>query len=212
MNKSESKYFNTALRMDKAFIEILETKDFEYITVKEICDKAGVNRSTFYLHYNNTVDLLEETGKYLKEEFLSYFSCNLDKLKAEKPIEKIHTCDLSELNFISDDYIVPFLTYVFDNKRVFATVLSHGNSFDFNSSFERMFEHIFDPILSRFHYPEKFRRLVMMFYLNGIIAVITGWLKGNCAESIPEISKIIISCIYGLNADFDSHIKKLNVE
>ena len=51
MNKSESKYFNTALCMDEALISLLKVKDLEYITVKEICEKAGVNRSTFYLHY-----------------------------------------------------------------------------------------------------------------------------------------------------------------
>ena len=48
MNKSESKYYNTACLMDDALILLLEKKDFEYITVKEICNKAGVNRSTFY--------------------------------------------------------------------------------------------------------------------------------------------------------------------
>ena len=60
MNKSESKYFNTAVRMDEALISLLEKKDFEYITIKEICTAANVNRSTFYLHYENTRDLLEE--------------------------------------------------------------------------------------------------------------------------------------------------------
>lgn len=40
MNKSESKYFNTAKKMDIAFLELLEQKDFEYITVKEICKKS----------------------------------------------------------------------------------------------------------------------------------------------------------------------------
>ena len=34
MNKSESKYFNTALKMDEALISLLEIKDLEYITVK----------------------------------------------------------------------------------------------------------------------------------------------------------------------------------
>ena len=53
MNKNESKYFNTALLMDEALLILLETKEFEFITVKEICLKAGVNRSTFYLHYQN---------------------------------------------------------------------------------------------------------------------------------------------------------------
>ena len=51
MNKSESKYFNTALLMDEALLLLLEKKEYEFITVTEICEKAGVNRSTFYIHY-----------------------------------------------------------------------------------------------------------------------------------------------------------------
>ena len=74
MNKNESKYFNTAVRMDKALLGLLEKKDFEYITIKEICAVAGVNRSTFYLHYENTSDLLKETTQYVTDTFLSYFS------------------------------------------------------------------------------------------------------------------------------------------
>ena len=48
MNKSESKYFNTAVRMDEALLELLEKKDFAYITVKEICEKAG-SESFYFL-------------------------------------------------------------------------------------------------------------------------------------------------------------------
>ena len=46
MNRSESRYFATAARMDEAFLTLLAKKDFEYITVKEICEVAEVNRST----------------------------------------------------------------------------------------------------------------------------------------------------------------------
>ena len=74
MNKSESKYFNTAVRFDKALLSLLETKPFAYITVSQVCEKAGVNRSTFYLHYENTDDLLKETTAYVLEHFSSYFS------------------------------------------------------------------------------------------------------------------------------------------
>ena len=42
MNKSESKYFNTALLMNEALLLLLEKKDYEFITVTEICKKAGV--------------------------------------------------------------------------------------------------------------------------------------------------------------------------
>ena len=67
MNKSQSKYFNTAMKMDEALITLLEKKDFEFISIKEICDTAGVNRSTFYLHYDNTLDPVDERPlAYLK--------------------------------------------------------------------------------------------------------------------------------------------------
>lgn len=69
MNRSESKYFNTARRMDEALLALLEEKDFAYITVREICARAGVNRSTFYLHYENMSDLLRETVEMIDERF-----------------------------------------------------------------------------------------------------------------------------------------------
>ena len=74
MNKAESKYFNTATKMDLALISLLKKKPFEYLTVSEICKTAGVNRSTFYLHYETIGDLLNETTRYLLNDFLSYFS------------------------------------------------------------------------------------------------------------------------------------------
>ena len=76
MNKSESKYFNTAKKMDKALVSLLEQKSFEYITVSEICKKADVNRSTFYLHYENTVDLLNETARFMLDDFIAYFNAD----------------------------------------------------------------------------------------------------------------------------------------
>ena len=69
MKKSESKYFNTAFRMDQAFLELLGKKDMEYITVKEICETAGVNRSTFYLHYETIGDLMTESIQYMKDVY-----------------------------------------------------------------------------------------------------------------------------------------------
>ena len=73
MNKSESKYYNTAVLMDQALLALLEKKDYDFITVKEICEKAGVNRSTFYLHYESIGDLLEESLTYVMEHMRSYF-------------------------------------------------------------------------------------------------------------------------------------------
>ena len=63
--------------MNQALISLLEKKDIEFITVSEITKKAGVNRSTFYLHYENTVDLLNETARFLLDDFMSYFNVDV---------------------------------------------------------------------------------------------------------------------------------------
>ena len=78
MNKSESKYFNTALLMNEALLLLLEKKDYEFITVTEICKKAGVNRSTFYLHYLSIDDLLYETLEMINKRFFHFTISMMD--------------------------------------------------------------------------------------------------------------------------------------
>lgn len=193
MNKSESKYFNTAAKMDRALIALLEEKPFDYITVSEICAKAGVNRSTFYLHYETVGDLLEETMRFVLDEFRTYFPVDTTDLD-----RRFAVCELAEMNFISERYLYPYLTYIRDNSRVFLTVLSHANSFGFEDIFRRLFRNVLDPILARFDYPVRDREYVLRFYLNGINAVVVQWLKEDCRRSVEEITRIIQECVFGL--------------
>ena len=192
MNKSESKYFNTAKKMDKALISLLEEKSFEYITVSEICKRAEVNRSTFYLHYENTVDLLNETARFLLDDFAAYFNVDVENIT-----NKFKENSLDELNFISDEYLHPYLSYIKENRIVFSTVLLHSVSFGFNEIFQRLYDNIFNPILERYNYPAADRKYSMMFYLNGITAIVTEWLKDGCEKTIEEVSQIIYGCIFG---------------
>ncbi len=203
MNKAESKYFNTALKMDKAFIEILEKKDFEYITVKEICKKADVSRSTFYLHYENTRDLLDEVSRYLLDGFIKYFSDEKHLIT-----NGFSDCDLIQLNFMTEKYLKPFLLYFRENKRVFKTMMSNSVSFDFNGIYERLFKYVFDPVLSRFNFPEKDRHYVMRFYLSGIFAVVMKWIEEDCEKSDEEIAEIISVCVLGKNKEPENLIEQ----
>ena len=192
MNKSESKYFNTATKMDLALISLLKKKPFEYITVSEICETASVNRSTFYLHYETISDLLDETTRYLLDDFRSYFPTDTIDLVC---------CDRNELVFVCDKYLTPYLTYIKNHKEVFGTAITHNKILKFEDVHKRLFDNIFNPILDRFHYPSNTRQYVMMYYLNGINAMVLEWLKNGCDKSIAEISEIISVCIYGLNKD-----------
>ena len=192
MNKSQSKYFHTATKMDLALISLLKKKPLEYITVSELCETAGVNRSTFYLHYETIGDLLNETTRYLLDEFLSYFSTDTKSIALN-----LSDCELSELVFICDKYLTPYLAYVQDHKEVFQVALTQNRVFGFEDVYRRMFESIFNPILERFYFPSDIRQYVMMYYLNGINAIIVEWLKNGCDKPTDELSGIIAVCIFG---------------
>ena len=52
MNKKNNHRFReTEIRMQTAMLEIMKNTEFKKITVKKICEKAVVNRSTFYAHF-----------------------------------------------------------------------------------------------------------------------------------------------------------------
>ena len=190
MNKNESKYFNTAIKMDEALITLLEKKDFEYITIKEICEMAGVNRSTFYLHYENTSDLLRETTRYIIDKHLTYYST-----QAKSITLRLEDCPKTELIFITTEYLTPYLTFIKENQRLFKIAIKQFNSLNFSEVYENMFTHIFDPILTRFNVPPQERPYTMKFYITGIFAVIMEWINNDCLVDINTIIKIINDCV-----------------
>ena len=192
MDKKESKYFCTAAKMDMALVELLEKKDFEYLTVKEICERAGVNRSTFYLHYENTADLLKEATRHVINGFLAYFDFDKEKVSFSP-----ESSSLEELNFVHPKFIMPYLNYIKENRRVFMTSLRHLGTMGFESYYNKLFKHIFDPILERYNVPVVERRYIMKFFLTGTTAVAVEWLENDCRESPETISEIIIRCAIG---------------
>lgn len=186
MNKSESKYFNTALKMEQAFLELLEKKDYPFITIKEVCEKAKVNRSTFYLHYENLDDLLCETVDMLHKDFQNSMNMNYKSI-----IQKIHECSLSELYLITPKYLFPYLNYVKSNKKIFQISLKNPTVLKSESTYDKLFKYVFIPILERFEVPSENRIYIMSYYIHGIMAIIEEWLKGGCSDSIEKISNLI---------------------
>lgn len=175
--------------MDEAFLEILAKKDFEYITVKEICDVAGVNRSTFYLHYETIGDLLAECAGHINEQFLNHM--NKD---SESFIEKIPTCPLDELFLLTPEYLAPYLTYVRENKRLLRTALEKAEVLPTVETYRRMYRYVFGPILDRFGVKEADRKYIMAFHMRGVMAIVSEWMNNDCADSIEQIIAVIQRC------------------
>ena len=176
--------------MDEAFLELLSRKSFAYISVKEICEKAGVNRSTFYLHYETIGDLLNESMQYMSSQFLTYF-----KASTRSMISRLRDCPLDELNLITPEYLTPYLNYIRDHKRLFQTAVENASFLRLDETYDKMFRYVFLPILERYQIPEPDRPYTMAFYVHGLMAIISEWLHDDCADSIDHVIAVMQRCV-----------------
>ena len=190
MTRSESKYFATAARMDEAFLALLGEKDFAYITVKEICEKAGVNRSTFYLHYETVNDLLAESARYIIDKLIE----NMPQDTAEF-FEKLQTRPLEELQLITPEYLTPYLNFVKEYSRIFRASVEQASILGLNDAYLALNHHVFTPILDRFHVPPSEQKYMMPFYIHGLMGIVNEWLKEDCRDSVEHIISVMRLCI-----------------
>ena len=189
MNKNQGKYFYTASLMDEALLALLQKKDYEFITVKEVCEKAGVNRSTFYLHYENMDDLLKESYEYVSRRFY-------DSFESEKiTTEKVKLADKRESMLITPEYLEPYLNFVRQNKKVMSLIMKNASLFGAEKTFEKMYGDIFRPILDKFGIPKQNQEYVFAYYMHGVLAIIETWLKNDCNRDIGEMIRLITDCL-----------------
>lgn len=179
MDKNESKYFLTASFMDEALLLLLQKKDFEFITVKELCKKAGVNRSTFYLHYETMDELLLETVEKLNKNF----SASLPQREKE------------DFNLITPKFLKPYLEFVKKNRQAFKATEQRPEIFKVEESFQRMQQGVFNPILDHYKVKEEDKEYIFTFFTKGIISVVFRWIKNDCKGKIDTMKNLIQHCV-----------------
>lgn len=103
---------NRRVRMTKklikdAYLELLETNPSEKISVTDICRKADVNRSTFYMYYEDPIILRQDIENDLMEQI---------PVLSEMPSEIT-----SDEQFVA--ILESFFTYIKDNDRMFRILI-----------------------------------------------------------------------------------------
>ena len=141
--------------------------------------KAGVNRTTFYLHYENMNDLLAETISMINKRFISSLS-------------SVEQCDLSKEVLTSEKFLRPYLNLIKEHKRAYKVIRQNGDLFNTREMFDGLYRTVFSPALSNFGVTEKEKRYVLSFYTQGTIAIIGEWINGDCKDDIDMIIELIM--------------------
>ena len=96
---------NTKENIKKAFIKLIKDKGFDSLTVSDLAREANINRGTFYLHYLDKYDLLDQLEKDVIEDLEEILLTNSELEKTDDPIELIpYEKILEALYYIKEDY------------------------------------------------------------------------------------------------------------
>lgn len=178
MNKKENQRARiTKIMLKNAMLDLMQEKPVEKITIKEICERSELNRSTFYLHYNEPNDLL----KSIEDEIIENTSDYLEKIGAGINDSAVH-------------YICSFLNYIKENDKLFRTMLIKRE----NPFFKKKFIKIsLEKIISSLNCTadESLKKYIYGYAVNGCLSVIIEWMESG--YKLPE--QDIVSLLFNLS-------------
>ena len=96
---------------------------------------------------------------------------------------------------ITKEYLIPYLTFVKENKRVFKLIHEKPHIFDNNGLNKKLYEDTFSLILDKYNVKENEKQYIFLFYTTGTLSIVLKWLENDCKDEIEFISNIIIKII-----------------
>ena len=106
---------------------------------------------------------------------------------AEAPFEKLIS--------INHEYLIPYLTFIRENRSIYLAAYKNPACMKTNRQFEQMSRAILQPILGRFGIPEREQHYRIAYYIQGCSAIVNEWIATGFKESAEEIADIMIRCI-----------------
>ncbi|MDA1475066.1 TetR/AcrR family transcriptional regulator [Bacillus changyiensis] len=195
--KADRRIYRTKRLIRDALSVLMEEKSFEEITVKDITEKADINRGTFYLHYQDKYDLLEQSE--------------------DEVIKEIQKLGVESINFIESwktsviETPLPFIINVFEYFKKNAVFLKSILGPKGTGSFLIKFKSVLSTNLMRIKKTIKGDTLVpeeyLISYIVGAhISVLQQWLGSGMKET-PDEMALILSRMTGMGPAFAAGLR-----
>ena len=151
-------------KIEKAFVELLQTHTLDQITVTDIIWITGLNRSTFYANYADIYDLADKTREKLEQDFSDLF--------ADYDYVQEHTGALR------------MFTHVKENQLFYKTYFKLCYA-------ERHQVFVYDVKRAQMEHMDANLNYHVEFFRNGLNAILKMWLANGCQESPEEMADIL---------------------
>lgn len=153
-------------KIEKIFVQLIQRKNISEISVSTICEKANLNRSTFYANYIDIYDLAEKVKEKMADDFAEF--------------------QISQNSKQDPDGYLNFFRHIKENQIFFKTYFKLESI-----SITPATQYNID--LATRLYNNEYIDYHIEFFRAGLNAIIKKWLNNNCRETPEEMVKIITS-------------------
>ena len=177
MDKNNKKPDSRRVRMTKmllkqSLIELMREKSIHEISIKDICQGADINRSTFYRHYNTQYELYDNILEDITDNISEiYVSCSDNENKTQV-------------------FLTEVLKYIEANRDTFLVILSGKSNVSMGETFNRFTNRFIDG-----ENTSEFKVYIIQFVAAGMTSFIWSWLNKESRHSAEEVALIISSVI-----------------
>ena len=151
-------------KIERAFVECLQTMELKKISVSDICKMTKLNRSTFYANFEDVYDLADKVRATLESEFTKAFA-DFDPSGQQNTALKV-------------------FTHIRDNQLFYNTYFKLCYE-------EKHLISVYDPRQAENLGDEKHLRYHIEFFRNGFNAIVKMWLRDGCRETPEEMAQIL---------------------
>jgi AcrR family transcriptional regulator len=173
--KTDLRILRSKHSIREAFIQLLNEKGYEAITIQDIADKAMINRNTFYLHYQNKPDLLNTCIDELLEEMKNALAlCPSSK----SPV------NVSKL----EQVMQTILEHIIDNISFYKAMLVEENRIHvFQTKMENIIKSRINDGIEHTQL-EISKEFLLQYIASAFMGVVVWWLKNDLIYSPREIA------------------------
>ncbi len=171
-----TKYTHMVLK--DSLIELLKVKPISKITVKEICQKADINRSTFYSHFNDPYHLLNSIEQEILqdvEKTLANYNFKQDVSQALQMMEKI-------------------FEYIGQNDEICQVLLDEKGDIAFQKQIMMLAQRqqVITQAVNR-QIDQQTAEYICLFAVNGSLGIVQHWLKNGMKKTPKEMAEMVIN-------------------
>ena len=179
--KADRRIKYTKMLLKNGVIKLLEDYPISKITVKNLCETADVNRSTFYAHYTDAYDLLRQLEQEVYQELMEHISKHIFTDKTE---------EISQVMNV-------MLNYIEKNSDLFKVLLSENGNRSFQQDIMRITQQkSITDLQNDKNIDSRTSEYIQSFLLSGSISIIQEWLQDGMIEPYQKISELITKLLY----------------